>query len=127
MEEIERFALRLLAVARGNAKRRRGLPFSLTQADVLQLLRSAGWRCSVTRTPFSLDRVGNQRPYAPSIDRIDSAVGYVPENCRIVCVAANMAMNTWGESVLRTLALHMTRARVLDTVQPPIEQAKENL
>jgi len=29
-------------------------------------------------------------PYAPSIDRIDPSLGYVPDNCRIVCQRYNL-------------------------------------
>lgn len=41
-----------------------------------------------------------RRPLAPSIDRIDSSLGYTRQNCRIVCAAVNYAMNVWGEDVL---------------------------
>ena len=43
-------------------------------------------------------------PFAPSLDRVVPARGYVAENVRFVCTAANFAMNQWGVDVLRRLA-----------------------
>lgn len=112
-EELMTFANRLVAVARQNAKnRRRGtrqIPFTLTKDDIKALLDKCGWKCAVTGTPFSLQRVGKHRPFAPSIDRIDCASGYHMDNCRMVCVATNMAMNVWGEGVLKVLAKNMQK------------------
>lgn len=106
------YTFRVLARARQNAKGRRGIPFALTKQDARDLLEQAGWRCAVTRTPFSLETVGahTDKPFAPSIDRINSALGYERSNCRVVCVATNFAMNRWGEGVLRTLLHHLNQA-----------------
>lgn len=106
-EPILAYAYRVLTRARQNAKGRRGLSFSLSRHDIHRMLEDVNWRCAVTRTPFSLEIVGKHKPFAPSIDRIDCAIGYEPENCRMVCVATNFAMNQWGERVLRTLLLNM--------------------
>ena len=108
--EILKFATLLVARTRQNCKKRRQLDFALTTADIKPLLDAAGWRCAVTRTPFSLEFVGKHRPYAPSIDRIDNARGYTRDNCRIVCSAVNIAMNVWGVEVLRRIAQHMRKA-----------------
>jgi hypothetical protein len=43
-------------------------------------------------------------PFSPSIDRIDTVGGYTTDNVRLVCVAANFALNQWGDDVLRRLA-----------------------
>lgn len=73
----------------------------------------------------------SKNPYSPSIDRIDSRIGYTKSNCRIVCVAANYAMNEWGDSVLRELALSMVHAGRLCQEeindQARIESAKKDL
>lgn len=104
-----RYAMRQVARSRANAKGRRQLEHTLTWDDVKVMLDTTGWRCAVTGTPLSLAEVGPRklRPYAPSIDRIDSDKGYVPGNCRVVCAAANMAMNAWGAGVLHTLLRNM--------------------
>ena len=115
-EPILKYAWRALTRARQNAKGRRGLEFTLTRGDVQSMLEDANWRCAVTGTPFVLDRHGEygDRPFAPSIDRIDSSRGYTPGNCRIVCVAVNFAMNRWGEAVLLVLLDHM---KSLDSIR----------
>jgi hypothetical protein len=88
----------------------------LTVDDIDRMLAECDFRCSVTRVPFSLEVTGprRQRPYAPSIDRRDNAAGYVRSNCRMVCAAANIAMNTWGEAVLHHMIRHAKLAKVLD-------------
>lgn len=91
--------------ARNNAIARK-LEFTLTREDVAQLAKDAHYRCAVTRVYFSLDRSGTknrQRPFAPSLDRINSELGYSLSNCRVVCIAANLAMNSWGEAVLHRM------------------------
>ena len=94
--------------ARSNAIGRRRLSFDLTADEAVALADSAGWRCAVSGTPFSLEEIGprKQRPYAPSVDRIDSSQGYYKDNCRIVCFAVNYALNAWGADVFYTIARH---------------------
>lgn len=38
-------------------------------------------------------------PFAPSLDRINCGGGYTKDNTRIVCVAVNVAINTFGDDV----------------------------
>lgn len=105
---VLKYLMLSVARSRANAKGRRGLTHTLTKDEAVALLEEANWKCAVTGTPFSLEVVGprNQRPYAPSIDRLDNADGYSKSNCRIVCAAVNIAMNTWGSDVLLKLAKH---------------------
>lgn len=92
-----------------NAQGRRKRKFELPLIDALALGFSQNWRCAVTSTPFTLYRepVSNRSPLAPSIDRIDNTKGYETGNVRLVCVAANYAMNQWGEEPLRVMLAHM--------------------
>ncbi|ADV26973.1 hypothetical protein Psesu_1123 [Pseudoxanthomonas suwonensis 11-1] len=107
----------LYLAAKKNAAAR-GLPFELQIEDVEQMVKSSGGRCAVTGIALSVDRgtlpPGRKmrRPWAPSIDRIDSALGYTRENCRIVCCAANYAMSQWGEDVLVEMAKAIARKRI---------------
>jgi hypothetical protein len=48
--------------------------------------------------------VGNKRPFAPSIDRIDCSAGYTFENCRLVCIAVNIALSNFGDETLIRIA-----------------------
>ncbi len=61
--------------------------------------------CSVTGLLLSLDYDGESKnnPWAPLVDRIDSRVGYILGNVRVVCCAFNLARNEWPDDVLRTL------------------------
>ena len=110
-DAILSFTLKALTRARQNAKGRRGIEFTLVREDVRPMLVKSGWRCKVTGVEFSMEKVANRLPFAPSIDRINSAQGYVVDNCRIVCVAANYAMNAWGDQVLKRL---IRAGRILD-------------
>lgn len=72
-------------------------------ADRLRLTRG---RCELTGLRFSTDKadVAN-RPFAHSIDRIDSTLGYTRSNVRIVCAGINVAMMHWGEALFGKLAV----------------------
>ena len=91
--------------AQRNAKARE-IAFHLTKDDFKRILHRAEGRCELTGIPFSLDRHdrSKRRPFAPSLDRIDSRLHYTPDNCRLVAVAVNAAMSDWGEEVLRRIA-----------------------
>lgn len=86
-----------------NAERRAtkmGRPFTITPADMLNLVAEANGVCQLSGIPF--DKTQTSSPFAPSLDRIECAKGYEPGNVRLVCHVANVAMNTWGiEPVLR--------------------------
>ena len=82
------------------------LTFTISLQFVRNLLNAQGGRCAVTGIPFTLKSNGKnwrREPYRPSLDRIDSARGYEPDNCRIVCVAVNTALNEWGDEVFWTI------------------------
>ena len=105
------FLRKLHVRARNNAQGRKGKEFTVTVDHVIELASANNMRCMVSGTPFSLDKdkQTGRRPLAPSIDRIDSSIGYIPENVRVVCMITNYAMNVWGESYLRVIAENMTR------------------
>lgn len=87
----------------------------LSADDIRALGNGQLWRCALTGTRFSLDRTDSarSRPFAPSIDRIRSGEGYTKTNCRIVCVAVNLALNEYGELVFRKLAMAYCRRHKL--------------
>lgn len=99
----------LTARARWRAKAR-GIPFQITASQVYGLMQRADFRCTVSGIAFSKpERKALERePWAPSIDRIDARVGYLPDNVRVVALAANYAMNQWGYDVLLRLARAVT-------------------
>ena len=87
----------------------------LTAEDLFGMYDRQLGRCAMTDIELDLTNgrtKGHKRPWAPSLDRIDNKNGYTKANCRLVCVAANFAMNEWGESVLREMAVgYMGRMR----------------
>ena len=104
-EGLERVAVlpppnwgRLFRDTRKNANKR-GIPFEISTAEFQSLVDLSCGNCMVSNIPFEFDRVEDswhKNPWRPSIDRITSAEGYTLGNCRLVCVAANVAMNEWG-------------------------------
>lgn len=118
-DDVTKFAIRRVLATKRASKLRRGgsgLEFTLTEQDAIDLLEASKWRCAVTGLAFNLANVGSgkQRPFAPSLDRKDSSLGYTKDNCRFVCVAANFAMGSWGETVLRDMAKSMRSKKLLD-------------
>lgn len=58
--------------------------------------------CSATKIPF--DDPGSDTPWVAHIDRIDSAIGYIPENCRLVCACYNIAKKHWTDKDVLKMA-----------------------
>jgi len=106
-DKAPQLAKRLYHDATKNA-RARGISFALAKDEFGVLWFNSEGRCALTRRKFDLEGVERgvwrRNPWAPSLDRIASAEGYCSGNSRLVCVAANIAMNEWGIDVLRELA-----------------------
>ena len=100
LENVERA---MLGQARNRA-RRRGQECTITEADVGSLIASGV--CAITGLPFVLDWDGPsvKNPWAPSLDRIDGACGYVPGNVRAVCWIVNHMRGDYPDDVLAKAA-----------------------
>lgn len=99
-----RHRLRALMHSAKYSSAKRGLVYSLDEnwraAQQMKL-------CAVTGVPFDFGPPPpglTRNPWAPSLDRRDSAKGYTPENVQIVCWAYNAAKAEWSEDVLLKLA-----------------------
>lgn len=83
-------------------------------------MRCGGF-CEVSGLPLYLG-TEKRHPFQPSLDRIDSAGGYDPQNLRIVCLAVNYCMSHWGERVFLQLSAAML-ARHLHSLASDGERA----
>ena len=89
-----------LRSVRGRAKAK-GLEYALTNE-----WGESNWTgcCALTGIPFDLFHgTGHVHPYSPSIDRIDSKKGYLPDNCRFVLQCVNSFRSTLGDSEMFTV------------------------
>lgn len=104
------------------AAKDRSIPFEITSWQVYSMMREIGFKCSVSGIALSKRAKGEGEvdPWAPSIDRIDSRQGYLRDNVRIVCAAANYAMNRWGYDMLLRLSRGVVRSSVSVAPEPEI-------
>ena len=95
-----------------------GTQIDLTIEDVLALAEAQGYRCAVSGIPFDMETTGPNRrafrkPFRPSLDRKAHKGPYTLKNVRLVCVAVNVALNEWGDHVLRRIALGIAEQETL--------------
>jgi hypothetical protein len=106
-DELPKWGKDLYTQTSARAKKR-GDGFYLSREDYAFIFSD---RCALTGIKFVTERPKEKfarRPFAASIDRIDSKKGYEVDNCRLVCIAVNLAMNVWGEDVLYMIAAGLT-------------------
>lgn len=99
-------ALALLRFARERAAAR-GLAVEVTSEWVTEKLRSGV--CMATGIPFVVaskaeSGLRGPHPFSASLDRIDPAHGYTPDNCQVVANVYNMAKGEWGHDAVLQLA-----------------------
>jgi hypothetical protein len=79
-----------------------GLPFDLDIDWVIA--HTAPMMCEVTSHRLEWVDSGRGRgfkhPWAPYIDRRDSALGYTKDNCRVVSTIYNIAKSNWSDDVV---------------------------
>ena len=83
----------------GSAKTRaskKNLEVTITKEWILEKLNQGV--CELSGVLFDMSPSGrkNRNPKSPSIDRINSSLGYTPENSRIILLSLNDALNQYG-------------------------------
>jgi hypothetical protein len=96
-----------VAYYNASTRARRSQRPMMTAEEFIAMAERAGGKCEVTGIPFSTQKAPGQvkHMWAPSVDRIDCRGGYEASNCRLVCVAVNLALNEFGIDVLSRIAL----------------------
>jgi hypothetical protein len=90
-----------------SAAKSRHIPFDLTFNQFIELIKEANGRCMLTGIRFEFQLLGTKsrrRPFAPSVDRIDSSKGYSTDNCRLICAALNIALGDWSMNPVMRIA-----------------------
>jgi hypothetical protein len=110
-EPIEYFYKKALYYARARASRSGRAVMSAE--DFARLIARANGACEVTGIRFTNGRSPEERKamWSPSLDRLDCAGGYEFENCRLVCVAVNIALNEFGVEPLLKIAAALVRPK----------------
>jgi hypothetical protein len=101
-------AVLLLNYARDRAKRG-NLAFDLDREFIARKLSNGV--CELSGLPIERVSPGEYRthPFAPSLDRIIPANGYLKSNVRLVCFAVNRARSDWGDEVLLKIAAALVK------------------
>jgi hypothetical protein len=88
--------------------------FNLTKEFIENLYFKQNGCCAVTAIPFSNEKYNDykRKPFAPSLDRIDSKMGYTQDNVRFVCSMVNAALGEFGDKFFDK----MCRAYVENTI-----------
>lgn len=82
----------------------RNLPFLISESDVVSALERQRWKCARTGISFDLAMTGGKRPFGPTIDRIDNARGYEPDNIQFVCLMYNTGKGQFTDDDFLILA-----------------------
>jgi hypothetical protein len=114
----------LIAGSKARAKAR-GMAHTVTPAFIYERMVLQDGRCAVTGIPFEIDTGKDkspfERPFAPSLDRIDNRLGYTSDNVRLVCRIVNFAANRWGLDAVVRMAegLLLSRGRTETDLKTP--------
>lgn len=75
--------------------------FNLTKEFLKDLYQKQNGICSVTGMLFSDEKYNDckRKPFSPSLDRINSKLGYTQDNVRFVCSMVNSAIGEFGDKL----------------------------
>lgn len=102
-----------------SAARKRGVGCSLNCHAIAAAIKAGA--CQVTGLRFVLTN-GKPSPWSPSLDRINGALGYTPENTRVVVWLYNCAKNEFGDADVAILA-EAIAAKSAEKIAPAVASA----
>ena len=92
-KSLENFVRYRLSSIRSKKKRQ----VDITLQDVCELYNKQNGQCALSGLLLSFK---THSPDALSIDRIDSTIGYVPNNIQLVCTCLNLAKNSFDNDTI---------------------------
>jgi hypothetical protein len=109
-----------LRLAKRHARERGNQECTITLADLKRQWDKQAGVCPYTgwelENPLTSKwRKLDSHPARASLDRVDSSLGYTPNNIQFVAVIANYAKNSFGEEALLNFCLAVTRYRQLES------------
>jgi hypothetical protein len=101
-KSVEKPSGRTTHLLNGAAKRakKKNWPMTIDKKRIQGIIEKGV--CELTGLPFILaqDQPTYHNPYAPSLDRIDSGLGYLDSNVRVVLAAVNRSLGAEGEATM---------------------------
>jgi|GEM_PF-1543446 len=86
--------------------RTQAMEFGIDRRSLTDILEEQEYRCAISRLYF--DHTGYEschaKPFAMSIDRVDTRLGYTSRNVRLVCLIVNVALGQWGLPAVERMA-----------------------
>jgi len=81
------------------------LEYNIDSNFVIKLCHDQNDKCALTGIKFdhNFDDSFSKRPFSISIDRIDSKLGYIKNNVRLVCSIVNTALSEYGDIIFDTI------------------------
>lgn len=89
-------AQRVFASIRNRRGRGLDCAIDIDSAWLESRIAEIGYRCELSGVKFDMD--DSRSPAHPSIDRIDSNLGYTKDNCQIVCCSINYAKSNRAQA-----------------------------
>lgn len=103
-------------------------PGAMTLHELTNLMIRSGGKCALTGLAFAehIKPKAGRDPYAISIDRIDSSLGYTAENSRLILLGVNIALQQWGSrDMLKIAAALLIRSKIDDILDTAVPRGKE--
>lgn len=110
-DNIEHVVSGMLTRAKTRSKQY-SLSFDLDKTFLNELFMKQQNKCALTKIDFIYEAenvsVTHKRPFAPSLDRINSQKGYTKDNVRIVCIIVNFALCEFGDDAFHKMCTAYT-------------------